>query len=84
MLPPSTLSNIRNNELNIFWAKGHRCDHASLLQEGEQLMVEFLQKCKELKTEGSSEAELQEKVLKLKEEIQAHNNAYITALLAQT
>jgi hypothetical protein len=47
-------------------------------------MVEFLQKCKELKTEGSSEEELQGKVLQLKEEIQARNNAYITALLAQT
>lgn len=47
-------------------------------------MVEFLQRCKDLKTEGSSEAELQEKVLQLKKEIQARNNAYITALLAQT
>ena len=54
-----------------------------MLQEGEQLMVEFLQRCKELPTEGRSEAELQEQVEKLKKEVEASNNAYITALLAQ-
>jgi hypothetical protein len=58
-----------------------RC--ACLLQEGEQLMVKFLQKCRELQTEGSTEAELQVKVEQLKEEVWAHNNPYITALLAQ-
>jgi hypothetical protein len=55
-----------------------------VLQEGEQLMVEFLQRCKELPTEGRSEAELQEQVEQLKKEVEAHNNAYIMALLAQT
>lgn len=54
-----------------------------VLQEGEQLMVEFLQRCKELQTEGRSEAELQEQVEKLKKEVEARNNACITALLAQ-
>ena len=47
-------------------------------------MVEFLEKCKELPTEGRSEAELQEDVEKLKMEVWARNNAYITALLMQT
>lgn len=54
-----------------------------MLQEGEQLMVEFLQRCKELQTEGRSEAELQEQVEKLKKEVVARNNAYVMALLAQ-
>jgi hypothetical protein len=54
-----------------------------VLQEGEQLMVEFLQKCKELPVEGRSEAELREEVEKLKKEVRARNNAYITALLTQ-
>jgi hypothetical protein len=47
-------------------------------------MLEFLQKCKELQTDGTSEAELQDKVEQLKAKVQAQNNAYITALLAQT
>jgi hypothetical protein len=47
-------------------------------------MVWFLQRCKELPTESRSEAELQEQVEKLKKEAEAHNNAYIKALLAQT
>jgi len=54
-----------------------------VLQEGERMMVEFLQRCKELPTEGRSEAELQEQVEKLKREVEARSNAYITALLAQ-
>lgn len=54
-----------------------------VLQEGEQLMVEFLQRCKELPTEGRSAVELQEQVEKLKKEVEARGNAYITALLAQ-
>ncbi|KAJ4452329.1 hypothetical protein ANN_03854 [Periplaneta americana] len=52
-----------------------------IIEEGEQIMVEFLQKCKELQTEVSTEAELQQSVEKLKEEVKARNNAYITALL---
>lgn len=47
-------------------------------------MLKFLQKCKELQTNGTSETELQDKMEQLKAEVQAHNNAYITALLAQT
>jgi hypothetical protein len=47
-------------------------------------MLDFLQRCKELQTDGTSETELQEKVEQLKAEVQAHGNAYITALLAQT
>jgi hypothetical protein len=54
-----------------------------VLQEAEQLMAEFLQRCKELRTEGRSEAELREEVEKLKKEVRARNNAYIMALLAQ-
>lgn len=54
-----------------------------MLQEGEQMMAEFLQRCRELPTEGRSEAELQEQVEKLKKEVEARNNAYVTALLAQ-
>ena len=46
-------------------------------------MVGFLQKCKELPTEGRSEAELQEQVEKLKKEVEARNNVYIKALLAK-
>jgi molybdopterin-biosynthesis enzyme MoeA-like protein len=46
-------------------------------------MVWFLQRCKELPTEGRSEAELQEQLEKLKKELETHINAYIKALLAQ-
>lgn len=54
-----------------------------IIEEAEQLMAEFLQRCKELRTEGRSEAELREEVEKLKKEVRARNNAYIMALLAQ-
>jgi hypothetical protein len=47
-------------------------------------MLEFLQRCKELQTDGTSEAELRDKVEQLKAEVRAHNNAYITALLSHT
>jgi hypothetical protein len=46
-------------------------------------MLEFLQRCKELQVDGTSETELQDKMEQLKAEVRAHNNAYITALLAQ-
>jgi hypothetical protein len=40
-----------------------------------QQMVEFLDKCKELPTEGRREAELQEDVQKLEEKVWVRNNA---------
>jgi hypothetical protein len=47
-------------------------------------MLKFLYRCKELQIDGTSETELQDKIEQLKAEVQVHNNAYITALLAQT
>lgn len=53
------------------------------LQEAEEIMEDFLQKCKKICTEGVSEEDQKKSVEKLRTEVLAKDNAYIKTLLSQ-
>lgn len=54
-----------------------------LFQEGEKLVEEFLAKAAALDIDNLTDAELQTEIKKLREEVRAHNNAYISHLLSR-
>ncbi|XP_010862818.2 DNA mismatch repair protein Msh2 [Esox lucius] len=61
-------------------AKKRRSDR----QEGEALIQSFLEKVKSLPAATMTDQEVKEKLKAMKEELLAHNNAYITDLLASS
>lgn len=54
-----------------------------ILQEAEEIMDDFLQKCKKIRTEGASEEEISKSLEELRSEVLSKENAYIKTLLSQ-
>lgn len=54
-----------------------------IIKEGEELIDEFLDKCKKLKSDELSDEDLQKEIAKLRDEAFARNNPYIQALITK-
>ena len=70
-------SNIPQEQLN--WC----ASLLSLLQDGETLIQEFLEKAKSLPAATMSEEEVKTALRKMKQELLSKNNTYITEILSR-
>ena len=57
---------------------------SKIIEEAEEIMDEFLQKCKKIRTEDATEDEITKSLENLRSEILAKDNAYIKTLLSQS